>query len=81
MSERRSTRAELTSIARVSPAEARDLIDGGRAVLVDTRDRRYYQEAHALGAVSVPFAEIRRSGDHPALRAVPHGHRIILYCT
>jgi rhodanese-related sulfurtransferase len=81
MTERRSTRADLTSIARVTAAEARDLVDSGRAVLVDTRDQRYYQEAHAVGALSVPFAEIRRSQDHPTLQAVPQGQRIILYCT
>jgi rhodanese-related sulfurtransferase len=81
MSERRSNRADLASIARSTPAEARDLVDGGRAVLVDTRPRDYYEEAHAVGAVSVPFAEIRRSADHPTLRAVPREQRIILYCT
>lgn len=81
MSERRVTRKDLESVPKIRPAEARRLVEEGRAVLVDTRDRRYYEETHATGAISVPFAEIRRSPDQPSLRSVPDGLRIILYCT
>jgi rhodanese-related sulfurtransferase len=51
-----------------------------KAVLVDTRDPQFYRDAHAAGAISVPFEEIRRSPDHPALRSVPEGQTIVLYC-
>src|SRR3989454_6075571 len=45
------------------------LIDAGRGVLVDARDRRLYDNAHATGAISLPLSEIeaangRRSEEH-----------------
>jgi rhodanese-related sulfurtransferase len=80
MNEQRETRGDLEMIRRIDPADARRLVDEGRAVLVDTRDRRFYDEAHATGALSVPFAEIRRSPDHPALRTIPASRIIVLYC-
>jgi len=60
VSERRVSRKDLEGIPRISPAEAREMVEAGRAVLVDTRDPRYYTDAHALGSISVPFAEVRR---------------------
>jgi phage shock protein E len=80
MSEPRVTRKALETIQRIAPADARRLVEEGDAVLVDTRDGRFYEEAHAAGAISVPFGEIRRSTDHPALRSVPEGQTIVLYC-
>lgn len=80
MSEPRITRKTLESIRRVAPADANRLVEDGDAVLVDTRDRQFYEEAHAAGAISVPFGEIRRSANHPALRSVPNGQTIVLYC-
>jgi rhodanese-related sulfurtransferase len=80
MSEPRITRKTLESIRRVAPADASRLVEDGDAVLVDTRDRQFYEEAHAAGAISVPFGEIRRSANHPALRSVPNGQTIVLYC-
>jgi rhodanese-related sulfurtransferase len=80
MSDPRVTRKALGSIRRIAPTEARRLVEDGAAVLVDTRDGEFYEEAHAAGAISVPFREIRRSQDHPALRSVPEGQTIVLYC-
>jgi phage shock protein E len=74
------SRKTLETIRRIAPADARRLVEDGEAVLVDTRDRQFYEEAHADGAVSVPFGEIRRSADHPALRSVPESQTIVLYC-
>ncbi|HEX5936805.1 MAG TPA: rhodanese-like domain-containing protein [Actinomycetota bacterium] len=65
----------------VSAADARRLVEARDAVLVDTRACQFYEEAHAAGAISTPFGEIRRSADHPALRSVPEGQTIVLYCT
>lgn len=81
MSEPGDTRKELGTIRRIEAADARRLVETGGAALVDTRARQFYEEAHATGAISVPFAEIRRSSDHPALRSVPQGQTIVLYCT
>jgi rhodanese-related sulfurtransferase len=80
MNEPGVTRKTLEVIRRISPADAHRLVEEGEAVLVDTRDRRFYEEAHAAGAISVPFGDIRRSPDHPALRSVPEGQTIVLYC-
>lgn len=80
MSESGVTRKNLETIRRIAPANARRLVEDGDAVLVDTRDRQFYKEAHAAGAISVPFGEIRRSADHSALRSVPEGQTIVLYC-
>jgi len=80
MSDPRVTRKALETIRRIAPAQARRLVEKGDAVLVDTRDRQFYEEAHAAGALSVPFGEIRRSPNHPAIRSVPEGQTIVLYC-
>jgi rhodanese-related sulfurtransferase len=80
MSEPGLTRKSLETIRRIAPADARRLVEAGEAVLVDTRDRQFYREAHAAGAISVPFRDIRRSPDQPALRSVPEGQTIVLYC-
>lgn len=80
MSEPRVNRKELGTIRRIEVADAHRLVETGDAVLVDTRAGQFYEEAHATGAISVPFGEIRRSADHPALRSVPQGQTIVLYC-
>ena len=74
------TRKTLETIRRIAPADAHRLVEDGEAVLVDTRHPRFYRDAHASGAISVPFEEIRRSPDHPALRSMPEGQTIVLYC-
>jgi rhodanese-related sulfurtransferase len=80
LSEPAVTRKTLETIRRIAPADARRLVEDGEAVLVDTRDPQFYRDAHAAGAISVPFEVIRRSPDHPALRSVPEGQTIVLYC-
>jgi rhodanese-related sulfurtransferase len=64
---------DLTDLQRLTVGEARALIDAGRAVFVDTRDRRLYDNAHAEGALSLPLAEI-------AAAALPADRILILYC-
>ncbi|MGH2630782.1 MAG: rhodanese-like domain-containing protein [Actinomycetota bacterium] len=81
MSESQVARKDLEGIPRISPAQAKQLVDDGQAVLADTRDRRYYEEAHATGAISIPFSEIRRTPKHLELPSVSDGHMIIFYCT
>jgi rhodanese-related sulfurtransferase len=74
------SRKTLETIRRIAPADAHRLVEGGEAVLVDTRHPWFYRDAHAAGAISVPFEAIRRSPDDPALRSVPEGQTIVLYC-
>ena len=80
MNESAVNRKSLETIPRVAPADAHRLVEDGEAVLVDTRHPRFYRDAHAAGAISVPFEEIRRSPDQPALRSMPEGQTIVLYC-
>ena len=40
-------------VRRISVADARGLVDAARAVLVDARDRRLYDNAHATGLATV----------------------------
>jgi rhodanese-related sulfurtransferase len=81
MSTKAPNRRDLGSIARVSPAEANRLVKGGKAVLVDTRDPRYYEEAHAQPAISVPLDEFRGGSPPRSLERVGADQTIILYCT
>ena len=60
-----ATQTEAGTIRRVSPVEARALVTGGSAVLVDTRDRRLYDNLHPVGALSLPLAEIEATGGRP----------------
>ncbi len=39
------------TVRRIDAAEAKRLVDGGEAVLVDTRDDLSYQQAHAQDAL------------------------------
>ncbi len=75
------TSAELAAIPRISAAEARAAVEGGRGVLVDTRDRRLYDNAHATSAVSLPLREVDHSSGRAQLKALPSDQTLILYCT
>ena len=45
-------------VQRITPAEAKALLDNGSAVLYDTRSAKSFRSKHAAGAVSFPEAEI-----------------------
>jgi rhodanese-related sulfurtransferase len=74
-----SDRCGLASIRRITPEEAWSLTSEGKAVLVDTRPGSYYGEAHAGGAISMPFEDIRRD-PRAAIDALPSDQLIVLYC-
>ena len=60
-----------SEVQRISAADARALLDGGQAVLYDTRSLESYQTAHAAGAISFPEAEAAgRLGELPADKAL-----------
>ena len=66
----------FAQISRVDVATAKNALDAGQAVIVDVRDRVYYDEMHAAGAISIPLSELEvRLGELDA------DEWIILYCT
>ncbi len=68
--------ATTDSVRRVSPQRARALAEAGDAVLYDTRPRAEYEQEHAMGALSMPLAEIADRLDELATDKT-----LILYCT
>lgn len=75
-----SERSDLAAIRRVTPEEAWSMTSEGSGVLVDTRPRHYFDEAHAEGAISIPFDDIRRNPAE-AVAALPSEHQVVFYCT
>ena len=72
--------AEAPDVRRISLTEARGLLDAGRGVLVDVRDRRLYDNAHAAGAISLPLAAIEAMDGRIPAGALPPDRVAILYC-
>jgi hypothetical protein len=64
-------------VQRISPSEAKALVDSGEAILYDTRLADAYLAQHAAGAVSFPEEDAAvRIDELP-----DDGTAIILYCT
>jgi hypothetical protein len=66
----------LADVQRISPAEAKALLDSGAAVLYDTRAASQYNVSHADGAVSFPEAVAAARLDE-----LPDDRDLIFYCT
>ena len=60
--------------------QAHELVAAGRGVLVDTRDRRLFDNTHAAGALSLPLATIEAAQGHPPVGLLPPDRKIVLYC-
>lgn len=71
---------ELPPAPRLSVTDARAVVEAGQGVLVDTRDRRLYDNAHAANAVSLPLSEIEAAHGQVRLDSVPPDRVLILYC-
>lgn len=63
-------------VQRISPREAKALLDRGEAVLYDTRSVDAYQAQRAEGAVSFPEAASAHRDELP-----DDGTALIFYCT
>jgi rhodanese-related sulfurtransferase len=71
---------DVPAFRQLSVAEAHALVASGDGVLVDTRGRKLYDNAHARGAVSLPLSEIEAANRAVTLDAVPSDRLLILYC-
>ncbi|HEX9418367.1 MAG TPA: rhodanese-like domain-containing protein [Methylomirabilota bacterium] len=52
----------------------------GRGVLVDTRDGRLFDNAHAAGALSLPLATLEAAQGRAPVGVLPPDRTLILYC-
>src|SRR4051812_36644891 len=57
--------------ARLSAADAVQLINREKAVLIDVSDAAEYAAGHAVGARSVPLATLETSRDLPKNKSLP----------
>jgi rhodanese-related sulfurtransferase len=72
----------IGSVPTASPEEACESIgeSGGRAVLVDLRDKDDFRSLHIEGAVSLPFGELARVRSAADLPKGLSGKRLFLVC-
>lgn len=68
-------RQSLDQVRRITVAEAKKLVDQGKAVFVDVRSKEQYDLGHIKGALSIPGSQLMKR-----LREVPPGKMIITYC-
>jgi len=75
-----ATPDEGTPVTGLTAAQAHELVAAGRGVLVDTRDRRLFDNTHAAGALSLPLAAIEAAHGHAPAGLLPPDRTIVLYC-
>ncbi len=67
----------MDEVPRISATELKSTIDGGsNYIVVDTRSRVAYEEAHITGSVSIPLEDIRGRANE-----LKKYDEIITYCT
>lgn len=62
-------------VRRVTPAEAREALAKGTAVIVDVRNDAAYKAGHIKGAILIPFDKVKAQ-----LNKLPRNKLIITYC-
>ncbi len=67
--------APLESARRITREEAIKLVKEKKAVFVDVRSKESYDQAHILGAISIPLGDVITR-----VRELPQGKFIITYC-
>ena len=68
------------AVSGLTATQAHELVAAGRGVLVDTRDARLFDNAHAAGAHSLPLATIEAAAGHVPVGSLPPDRVLILYC-
>jgi len=64
----------------VTSAELKEMINRNEPgmVLIDSRSKSQFDEAHIIGAINIPLAEMEQD---PALPNVPKDSRLVFYCS
>ena len=71
-----TTEVHADGVRRVGPAELKEMVDEGRAVVYDTRAKATYDYEHIKGALSMPHEEVeKRAGE------LPRDKTLVFYCT
>ena len=71
-----TTEVHADGVRRVTPAELQAMLEGGRAVVYDTRAKMAYDAEHIKGALSLPHEEVAsRAGE------LPKDKTLVFYCT
>ena len=68
------TMTSLSQPRRISPIDAKEMMDGGEAMLYDVRERGFYDTKHAVGAAALPEAELDSLFD-----TLPKDKDLVLY--
>lgn len=68
--------APADGVRRISIAEARAELDGGKAVVVDVRGDATYKLGHIKGSVSIPVSDVEAR-----MKELPKDKVIIFYCS
>jgi 3-mercaptopyruvate sulfurtransferase SseA len=64
------------NVRRVTITELRDMLDQGKAIVIDVRGDETYKQEHIKGALDIPEAQlIARAGE------LPKDKLIVLYCS
>lgn len=66
------------AIPRISVADAKSALDGGKAVIVDVRGAEFFAESHIAGAINIPLTDIE---SNPAGIKLDKDQWIVTYCT
>jgi hypothetical protein len=70
------TPIDTSRTPRVTPFEARRMLDSGQAVLVDVRTPTAFANSHLDGAINIPLSEVAER-----YAELPRDKEIIAYCT
>lgn len=69
----------MSQYQRINPAQAAEMLDNGKTVVVDIRDPASYGEGHMPGAMTISNANIQQfvedtAKDAPVIVCCYHGH-------
>lgn len=67
--------ADANEVPNISVADAKNEVDAGTAVIVDSRNEAVYKMEHITGSISIPNGSPKEKYD-----AVPKGKKAIVYC-
>jgi hypothetical protein len=71
-----ATQTPGDGVRRITPAEAREALDKGKAIIIDVRGDASYNAGHVKGALSIPVNDIGSRASE-----LPRDKMIITYCS